>query len=86
MKIKEIVTNQKPNQIIVSSVVFDSFPKLLSESLQTSLEEDNITITIDNIEKYHALSEFLEDKKFTIIEDGISYSVDGYNAILCEST
>ena len=83
MKIKELSVILE-NKIIISSDTFSDIPMIMTEGLIVSRLDEDVSITIENIEKYHELSTFLEDKKFTIVENNKKYLVDGYTATLIE--
>ena len=78
---KDIMDNYKNCSIIVDKNLFSTDNRLLEGINHKNLTKDTIKINIETLEQYLSFSDLLEDKQYTIVNNGITYLVDGMFAV-----
>ena len=73
--------NYKNCSIIVDKNLFSTDNRLLEGINHKNLTKDTIKINIETLEQYLSFSDLLEDKQYTIVNNGITYLVDGMFAV-----
>ena len=73
--------NYKNCSIIVDKNLFSTDNRLLEGINYKNLTKDTIKINIETLEQYLSFSDLLEDKQYTIVNNGITYLVDGMFAV-----